>query len=288
VIGIIGRNGRLDGFLPWLKPGCPLIKPPKDAGRYVLEHMRYLEYEDARSGSMKAAANPWILAYLSIAIESSCNILACSEDPDTSKSLLRLLVGLIPYGESAIVIEKERHTIDARTMQNSHQMYGSRYYNVTALECMQDSLKARPGWLILDEICRNEARAVFSSMSAGTHFMSALKCNEYGPALMHRLMANPMKVDPETLNSLDISMRIDRLKNSILLYEYKWLSRAEIEEGIDVAAKDMFEVKEMQPGNPHFTEKSKVLIRYRKLTGMSASESVRELEKRSKRFAKTR
>lgn len=264
-----------------LKPGKYGIQMPKSAYPYIAGYDHEEILPQANEELAKIAANHRMLAYLSIAIESNHSILISGDDSRLNKGLLERIAGFIPISASAMMIEKDMQMMGyGNPLFNVHALYGKSYPYSSKKQLITEGLKSGPEWMIVDELHSNEADALFSTTGSGTSFMSTIKCSSMGCELINRIAAKPTSIAPERLSSLDVSVAIDSSRNTHI-FEYMWLSRGEIEEGIELSGKDMLAAKDISQLKTEDLEGSKIMQRYSDMTGFTMQMSISELASRA-------
>ncbi len=226
-------------------------------------------------------------AYLWLAIESNLNIVISGSPASGKTSLLMALNALVPRYQRVITIEEDINELK----------YYSNFTNVVALQgsslsgrpSLRDqvvnALHLRPDRLILGEIRGNEAGEVLSGSNYGIPFMTTMHSSDNGSAIVSRLQAKPMSVEPQLVSMLDCSvfMRQKGLQSRVLesIVEYRWLSRDEMDaaEGSD-GCKMQPIIKDCQLLPDALTE-SKVLGAYGRLHALRQASCIKELRSRA-------
>ncbi len=187
-----------------------------------------------------------------------------------------MLVSLIPNGEFAIIIEKDSKTINSQSLFfNATNLYGKKH-GISISKSIGNGLRLGMERIIVDEICGKEANLLFHSMDFGSSFLTTIKGNFSGRALATTLLSKPTSVEAARLSCMDVSVSIDK-NNALSVYEYSWLSRGEIEDGIDINGKDLLDFKEVMFDSKESLSKSKIIGLYSNMTGFSIEQSVQKL-----------
>ncbi|MEM3241292.1 MAG: type II/IV secretion system ATPase subunit, partial [Candidatus Micrarchaeaceae archaeon] len=179
------------------------------------------------------------LAYMWLAVDSKVNVLISGAPASGKTTLLSALMSLVPKYQRIATIEEDINELKAEVdFNNVVALYGSRYGGVSAREQVINALRMRPDMLIVGEIRGEEAREMFAGANLGIPFVTTMHSNEGGIEILKRLLVKPMNVDPIALSMLDVALYMKQIDISrrVLsgIYEYKWLSRAETESGIEI------------------------------------------------------
>ena len=239
-------------------------------------------------------AAPDILAYLWLAIESRCNIIVSGAPPSQRSLLLNTLNAFIPSNEPAIMISEDANEIKGTGICNITSLYGSKYNSTTSKENVLNALRMRPARIIVNEIRAEEAKHLFMGANTGVSFATTMCSDGEGAQIVKKLLEKPMCVSTKNIGSLDIvvSMQhIDTARQAISsVSEYRWLSRAEINEGAKIGEEDMVQVKEIM--KEHKIDKvalkeSKLIACYSRTRGITNEDSLEEFERRAKLIEKS-
>lgn len=251
---------------------------------YISEEEPSKDTQGITSELQAAISNTGVLAYLWLAMESGCSVLVCGEDINANKFILNFLIDSIPRNESAAIVEKGHSGINYdNILFNIHFAYGNKYYT-SVRAGIEKALKTGISWVIVDEISQKEADKLFASIDSGASFISTIKANISAGDLAHKLMSRPLKVDAKRLSNLDIYVHIDSARHTMSIYEYSWLSRGEIDDGIEIRGVDMMQVKEIISNSSESLLHSKVVRTYCELTGFSIEQSIKQIEDKSKKL----
>jgi Flp pilus assembly CpaF family ATPase len=234
-------------------------------------------------------ADPLILAYLWLAIECKCNMIISGAPASGKTTFLSCLNAFVPSNDKVITIEEDVNELNSSGISNLVALYGSRYNSITPKEQVVNSLRMRPSRIIIGEMRAEETRDLFMGANMGISFAATMHSNEGGIQILKKLMVKPMNVDPKGIGALDLAMymkQTDISRRAVSgISEYKWLSRAEIEEGIGIGEEEMVQVSElMKDGKlckPELKD-SKVVLCYSRINGITAKDAIKELERRSK------
>lgn len=229
------------------------------------------------------------LAYLWLAIDGGSNIAITGAPASGKTTLLSIISGFIPQRNKVITIEEDINELHFNdSFANVIALYGEKY-NITTKEQVLNALRLRPDRLVIGEIRGSEARDLFSGSNMGIPFITTMHSNEDPLGVVKRLIVKPMEVEVKSISMLDLSVYMlqtgvsKRRVNSI--YEYRWLSRAEILKGTEVGTEDAVNItKVVENGSlaKSTLQTSKVIEHFAAKNGFSTKRSVQELEKRSK------
>jgi len=235
-------------------------------------------------------ASEEVLAYVWLAIDSGVNLVVAGAPASGKTTLLGALIGFIPRFKRLVTIEEDiKEILFENNFNNTVALYGSKYGGGSVKEQVINSLRMRPDRLIVGEIRGEETREMFAGANLGIPFMTTMHSNQGAPEIIKRLLAKPMDVDPRTISMLDLALYMKQVdiahRQLESAYEYRWLSRAETLEGIDINAENSVRIEELIKGgllNKEALPHSKVVEAYAIKKGISKKQAVRELEKRAK------
>ncbi len=234
-------------------------------------------------------ATPNILAYLWLAMETKHNMILSGPPASGKTTLLNTLTSFIPSNEKVITIEEDINELKGTGVGNTIALYGSRYGSISPKEQVINSLRMRPSRIIIGEMRGEEAKDLFMGANVGISFAATMHSNEGGMQILKKLMVKPMGVDIRGLSALDLAIYLkqtDISRRSITgISEYKWLSRAEIEEGVDINGEDMVQVSDVALNSQldrSAIKDSKVLSAYARMQGITSKEAQKELESRTR------
>ena len=238
---------------------------------------------------------PDLLAYLWMALDSKMNIVISGAPASGKTTLLGALGNFIPPYSRLLTIEEEINELRFNMpMFNIVSLRGSRYGATNTRIQVINALRMRPDRLIIGEIRGEEAKELFSGANIGIPFMTTMHSGEESLAVIKKLLVKPMAVEPRSLSMLDLSiyMRQSGIRSRILssMTEYKWLSRAETESGVEVGDGDSVETLTTAADGRTSEEvvgHSKALSMYSKFSGISRSGAMREFRRRSSFLEKT-
>ncbi|MGC8710470.1 MAG: ATPase, T2SS/T4P/T4SS family [Candidatus Micrarchaeia archaeon] len=230
------------------------------------------------------------LAYIWLAIDSKLNIVISGAPASGKTTLLLTLMSFIPKYEKIVTIEEDVNELKPSRDYNIIELYGSKSAAFTPRDQVINALRMRPDRVIVGEIRDAEAREMFSASNLGMPFITTMHSNEGGSAIIKKLIIKPMEVEPNSLSALDIALCMSnnglgkRLLSSS--FEYRWLSRAEIEneEGIQIGEFDKVGIKEvikMGFVDPKILKGSKVIAKYSELSKISQQKAIAEFSKRN-------
>ena len=231
-----------------------------------------------------------VLAYAWLAIDSGMNIVIAGAPASGKTTLLSALFFFIPRFEKVVTIEEDINELKARIdINNTVELYGSRYSGITTREQVINALRIRPSRLVVGEVRGEETRELFSSANLGIPFVTTMHSNAGGMDIVKKLMVRPMGVESRSLSMLDVAlyMRHADITRRLLseVYEYRWLSRAETERiDTEVGDGDAVETVSVVAGgvlDRGALPGSKVVEAFSKKTGLSKRLVLKEFEKRS-------
>ena len=233
-------------------------------------------------------ATPELLAYLWLAIETNHNIIISGAPASGKTSFLLALNAFVPRYQRVITIEEDVNELKFYSnFMNSVSLQGSTVLGrATTRDQVINALHLRPDRLIVGEIRGSETNEMLSGSNYGVPFMTTMHSSGNGQAVISRLQAKPMGVEPQILTMLDVSvfMRqeglMSRKVDSVL--EYRWLSRDEISvEELDTGSgMKMFESCKDGLLDEKALEGSKVINAYMKTHLLSRAQCKKELKKR--------
>ena len=242
----------------------------------------------------KRTASPDILAYLWLAIECKYNLIVSGAPASGKTTLLSALNAFVPSNEKVITIEEDVNEINGTGISNVIALYGSRYNAVTPKEQVINALRMRPSRIIIGEMRGEEAKDLFMGANIGISFAATMHSNEGGMQILKKLMVKPMCVDIKGIGALDIAIymkQIDISKRIISgISEYKWLSRAETNEGTNLGNEDMVQVNEIIKEckiDKSALKESKLISTYSRINGITMKDTLKEFEKREKLIEKS-
>ena len=193
---------------------------------------------------------PELLAYLWLAIETNHNIIISGAPASGKTSFLLALNAFVPRYQRVITIEEDVNELKFYSnFMNSVSLQGSTVLGrASTRDQVINALHLRPDRLIVGEIRGSETNEMLSGSNYGVPFMTTMHSSGNGQAVVSRLQAKPMGVEPQILTMLDVSifMRQEGLMSRKVesVVEYRWLSRDEISvEDLDAGSEmKMFEL----------------------------------------------
>jgi type IV secretory pathway ATPase VirB11/archaellum biosynthesis ATPase len=231
-----------------------------------------------------------VLAYVWLAMESGRNIIVAGAPASGKTTFLSALFFLMPRFEKVVTIEEDINELKARIdINNTVELYGSRYNGITTREQVINALRMRPSRLVIGEVRGEETKELFSSANLGIPFVTTMHSNSGGMDIVKKLMVRPMGVESRSLSMLDVAlyMRHTDITRRLLseVYEYRWLSRAETERiDAEVGDGEAVEISCVVLGgvlDRGVLQGSKVVEAFSRKTGLSVRLVLKEFEKRS-------
>ncbi len=230
------------------------------------------------------------LAYIWIAVESGANIIISGAPASGKTTLLVSILSFVQRHRRIVTIEEDVNELKFYpNIVNIVQLSGfkSRIFCNTRDQAI-NALRMRPDVLVVGEVRGNEARELFSGANLGIQFMTTLHSNDNGIAIVNRLLAKPLEVDPRSLGMLDLSIYMEKSnecdKCISQVIEYNWLSRAEAQGGgIVLENGDSVEMRYMVKDslfNQDKLSESKIIKMYCKANGKQIQDVFKELQKR--------
>ncbi len=228
------------------------------------------------------------LAYLWLAIDSGMNIVISGAPASGKTTMLGAIANLMPFVSKAVIVEEEINELRfSMPMGNIVSLYGSRYGATNSRTQTINALRMRPDRIILGEMRGEEARELFSGANLGIPFITTMHSNDDDLSIVKRLLVKPMSVEPRSLSMLDLSicMRQPGVRTRIVssIREYRWLSRAEIEQGTEVGDGDSVESSMVTADGRTKEEaifQSKAMLCYAKCNKLTVKSARKELERR--------
>lgn len=232
---------------------------------------------------------PDVLAYLWIALESRQNIIISGAPASGKTTLLSALTAMMPSNEKIVTIEEDINEIRRESAYNMVGLYGSRYNSVGPKEQVINSLRMRPDRIIVGEMRGEEAKDLLMGANIGISFAATMHSGDGGMQILKKLMVKPMCVETKSLSMLDAAVymrQIDINGRSISgIFEYKWLSRGEADEGVEIGDEDMVNITDIVSGakpNLPLMRGSKALSAYSRLRRISQKDAAKEFDRRSR------
>ncbi len=240
----------------------------------------------------KQTASFETLAYLWLAMDAGLNILIAGPPASGKTTLMSALLSFVPRSERMITIEEEVNELKAKIdINNTVELYGSRYMGAitTTREQVINALRMRPDRLIIGELRGAEAQELFAGASLGVPFMTTMHSNAGGMDIVKKLVIKPMAVQAGAISSLDLALYMKQtdLSRRLLsaVYEYRWLSKAEVMElGSVVSETDSVDVSAaVENGvlDRSALQKSKTVEAFSRKKGISPRLVMKELDKRA-------
>ena len=237
----------------------------------------------------KRTVAPEILAYLWIAMECKYNLIVSGAPASGKTTFLSALNAFVPTNEKVVTIEEDINEINSYGIGNVIALYGSRYNSITPKEQVINALRMRPGRIVIGEMRGDEAKDLFMGANIGVSFAATMHSNEGGLQILKKLLVRPMSVETRAIGALDLAvyMKQEDISRRVVsgISEYKWLSRAETNEGTSIGDEELVQVNEVVRGGEldrSALKESKLIDCYCRVKGIVAREALKELEKRAK------
>jgi Flp pilus assembly CpaF family ATPase len=179
-------------------------------------------------------AAPEVFAYLWMAIDSGLNIVISGAPSSGKTTMLNAINAFIPRYSRVITIEEDvnelrpgPHFINFVSLQGS-----SDRSKVQLRDQVINALHLRPDRLIVGELRGDETREVFFGSNIGVPFITTMHSSAGGMAIINRLQAKPMSVQPENLCLLDLGIFMQQSglssRSVSSIDEFRWLARDEL------------------------------------------------------------
>lgn len=237
---------------------------------YLLKQLSYYDSDQYKAPSNGLHIDKCLESYLSVALEANLSILVCSPIPHLRSALLDTLVSLIPQGCATAIVSKDLGSVHSGGLPFcSRYVYGRSARLIRP--CIDKALQSHPDRLVVDEITSPGSASVFSALAFGSSYISASRFDACGAPLMAKLSSQFLHKDPVRISSMDLSVTA-RSDGEIRIHEYSWLSRGEIDEGVELAGRDMFQSREIYPMSAECLYSSKAMARYAWIYGMPSTE----------------
>ncbi len=233
---------------------------------YLLKQLPYYDSDQYKAPSNGLHIDKRLESYLSVALEANLSILVCSPIPHLRSALLDIIVSTIPQGCATAIVSKDLGSVHSGGISFcSRYVYGRSAQLIRP--CIDKALQSHPDWLVVDEITAPGSASVFSALSFGSSYISALRFDTGGAPLIAKLSSQLLHKDPARISSIDVSVTA-RSYGEIKIHEYSWLSRGEIGEGIELAGRDMFQSREICSIPSGCLQASKAMAKYAWIYGM--------------------
>ncbi|MGC8671428.1 MAG: ATPase, T2SS/T4P/T4SS family [Candidatus Micrarchaeia archaeon] len=266
------------------------IRPYAQSGAAATIRLGNAKHAGIRFLLDNQTASAEVLAYAWLAVDSGINILVSGAPASGKTTLLNALIAFVPRYLRVVTIEDDINELDnASGLNNMVSLYGSRYGGgVSSKEQVLNALRMRPDRLVVGEIRGSEANDLFAGANLGIPFITTMHSNQGAIEIVKKLLVSPMSVDQKSLTMLDLAfyMRQVDISRRVLAsaYEYRWLSRAETESGIELSEENSLKVDEivkegrLDTGMLPF---SKVIQAYASKKGITKRRALLEFNRRS-------
>ena len=226
-----------------------------------------------RSGTMDAEA----IAYLWLTMDSGMSVVVAGAPASGKTTVMGMVASLAPKNRKTIIIEEEIGELDiSATMPNILSLKGTKTGNSNTRSQMINALRMRPDRIIVGEIRGEETRELFAGANIGIPFLTTMHSNSDGISVIKKLMVRPMSVEPGSLSMLDVSvyMRQSGISSRVMssINEYRWLSRAEIDEGMEIGNGDSVDIRAVAVDGKTKKESimtSKALLKFSRARGIT-------------------
>ena len=223
-----------------------------------------------------------IFAYLWMVVEHRLNIMIIGETAAGKTTLLNTIANFIPTSARVCSIEDTREINIAHSNwlpSVARAGFGSMGLGeITLFDLLKESFRQNPDYVIVGEARGKEAYVMFQGMASGHPTMATFHA-ENVEALVKRLENPPINLPGDFVQVMDLVVKADHFKSSSDAYR-KITMLAEIEKNSkkDVDYNMYFDAEKKQP----YSEKSYVLKRIAKKSGMKEKDIRKELDKRKR------
>lgn len=240
--------------------------------------------------NLAKSLDAWLLACIWMAIGSGMNVIITSPDPVSNRKFVSLAANFAHRIEKLHIVARSKGSVWASDRyRNMISLYGKTGAPGLVSKQIGRSAELHADRVIVDEITGREAESLFAIASQGIPFVCSVRAAEAGMPLLRRLCARPFFVNPDCINEIDMAITLDPLGRIKSIAEYRWLSRAEIEEGEALRNLDSVSIAELAAGGAIDAERlrnSKTVLEFGKQRGLSPALSFAELEARRDMMAK--
>ena len=236
----------------------------------------YLGQESSHESYASAKISDSLLACMWIAVDCGMNFVIVGEDQARKMQLLSQLSWFVDRLNSTLILEREKGIITSSDSKNNIRfVYGNLNQNSSKLLLEQSNLTMRFDRIALDRLSNLNAADLFSNAAYGVPFAASMDDNYSTNMLIEMFSSKEYNVNPDYLSMLDIHINA----SSNIISEYKWLSRAEIENGNIIPNGDAVSIIKLEEDS---LQKSKILARFAELNGISIRLALQEIETRKK------
>ncbi len=240
------------------------------------------------------AASPDALAYLWLAAEAKLNIIIAGAPASGKTSLMLALGAFLPSYERVIMVEEDVSELSAGSqLLNAVGLQGLTNSRIGARDQVINALRLRPDRLVVGEMRGSEAGEIFAGANLGVPFMTTMHTGANGAAVIARLSAKPMSVEPQLLSLLDASVFMVqsgiRQRRVESIAEYRWLGAGDCARG--ASAPSSLEISmpiTSQGTDAEALRRSKLIERFASANLTSAAAALREFKRRSAFIAEIR
>ena len=225
-----------------------------------------------------------IMAYLWMGLDAGLSVLVSGDSASRIRTMINTLASMLHPRRKLFIIEKYIENIHLENKFSSMiGLYGPRY-GIAAKDLISEADARNPDWMILDEINGVEAVRLFSMASTGVPFIAGINAGGEPAELIKRLREKRIGVKTDSLCYLDLSVRVGTSGLIEDIFDYNWLSRAEIYEGIGIGEDEVLARKMLDNGvlNAYRLSDSKIIRCFGRAKGYNIDKCIIELQRRIK------
>lgn len=236
-------------------------------------------------------ADPYIFAYIWLAIEHKLNIMVIGETASGKTTFLNSIVNFIPPDARICSIE------DTRELNLAHSnwipavsrsgfgvpnMLGHQFGEVSLFDLLRESFRQNPEYVIVGEVRGEEASVLFQGMASGHSSFGTFHAGSVN-TLVRRLQTPPINLSSSLVETLDIVVVVTHVRDA----DHNFRRVKSVSELIEVknvgsaVSKDVFEWDPIKD-TYKFNRSSNIIAKISRNTGKKESELLAELERRAK------